>query len=87
MPPKLNYNADSAKSNVRVAVSKALASALITGIDNCSEEGRGLTQVQQIDLAVMHIMSYDQALETCANIDTEVRLLTMESHWSAPDRP
>lgn len=59
---------DSAQSEVRVAVSRALANALILGIDNCCEEGRPLKQVQQIDLAIMSIMAYDQALQSVENL-------------------
>jgi len=56
---------DSAQSSIRVAVSHALAEALILGIDNCEQEGRRLSQVQQIHLATMSIMAYDNALEAC----------------------
>jgi len=63
-----------AKSQLKVSVSKALASALITGIDNCEQEGHPLNQVQQIYLATMSIMTYSEAIEGCELIDTELSL-------------
>ncbi len=62
---------ESAKSNVRVAVARALATALITGIDNAAEEGRPLTQLQQTDLATMSVMAYQEALDSCGLLDFE----------------
>jgi hypothetical protein len=52
-----------AQSNLRVTVARALAAALITGIDNAASEGRPLTQVQQIDVATMHLMAYAAGVE------------------------
>jgi hypothetical protein len=60
---------DSARSSVRVAVSRALAEALILGIDECNENDRPLSQLQQIDLATMSIMCYDNATKICETMD------------------
>ena len=68
--------AESAKSHLRAVVARALATALITGIDNASEEGHALTQLQQIDLATMHIMAYSEALDGCKVIDFEAEHLS-----------
>lgn len=60
----------SSQSQMRVAVSEALAVALITGIDECTEEHCELTQVQRIHMAKMHIMSYQSAVDSSEILDT-----------------
>jgi len=67
---------DAAKSAIRVAVARAVADALITGIDNCAEEGRALTQVQQTDMTVMAVLAAHEAIQQAErNVDTETLLL------------
>ena len=70
-----NYNTTSAQSAVRASTARALAKALICGIDLAEAEGRPLTQVQCIDLTIMNIMAYDEAIETCRGIEVEAKLL------------
>lgn len=65
---------ESAKSQLRATVSKALAEGLICGIDETAENGRPLTQLQQVDLATMSIMAYSQAIEACELIDVEEQI-------------
>jgi len=65
---------DSAQSAVRATVARALAEALILGIDNAEVEGHSLTQLQQVDLATMHVMAYVNALDTCATLQFEARI-------------
>lgn len=67
---------ESAKSSFRAALSRALAQALVDGIDEAREEGRPLSNLQQTDLATMAIMTYEDvlskaygALEGAAAID------------------
>lgn len=60
-----------AKSAVMIAVAAALGKSLILGIDNAAEEGRPLTQLQQIDLAVMSHQCFDVALEICESLEVE----------------
>lgn len=64
----------SAQSTLRTAVARALATALVTGIDNCAEEDRPLTQLQEIDLATMHVMAYQEALDACGTVQVESML-------------
>lgn len=47
-----------AASTLRAHLARALAEALITGIDHAQAEGHELTQLQQIDLATMSHMAY-----------------------------
>lgn len=68
-------NLDSAKSEMRATVAIALSTSLITGIDECKETGHPLTQLQQIELAKMAVMSYDAAIAGCANLEAEWRLM------------
>ena len=75
---------ESAKSTVRVAVSKALASALIGGFDEAAEEGRPLTQLQRIDVATMHIMAYSEAIEACNLLEFEATLKIADA-FTPPD--
>lgn len=49
---------ESASSSLRATLSRALATALITGIDQARENGHPLTQMQEIDLATMAAMAY-----------------------------
>lgn len=60
---------ESAQSEIRATVSRALATALIDGIDECKEEGRPLTAMQQIHLATMVVMSYEIAVDAVANLE------------------
>lgn len=50
--------------------------ALVTGIDNAEQEGHPLTQVQQVDLATMTIMAYEEAVHACAGLAFEEEHLT-----------
>jgi len=77
---KFNYNTTSAQSTVRTVTARALAKALICGINLAEAEDRPLTEVQCIDLTVMHIMAYDDAIEACHGIDLEATLL--EVAWT-----
>ena len=66
--------AETAKSEIRATVSLALATALVTGFDEASEDGHPLTEVQKISVAKMSVMAYSHALEGCENIDLSVKL-------------
>lgn len=68
---------ETTKSIIRATVSRALAKALVTGIDNAAEEGHALTQLQQCDLATMAIMAYEEALEACDALKVEIVLQTL----------
>jgi len=70
-----DYSVSAAQSTVRATVSRALAKALITGIHNAEQEEHSLTELQQIDLATMHIMAYDEAIEACEVIAVEAEVL------------
>ena len=59
---------------------------LITGIDNASEEGHPLSQVQQIHVATMTIMAYSEALDACRNMDFEADVLVPNAHIFAESR-
>lgn len=60
---------DGTKGLVRAIASKALAEALVTGIDQCEEEARPLDQLQRIHLATMSIMSYKTIIDALDDID------------------
>ena len=67
---------ESFRSCVRVAVSRALAEALIDGLYHAAEEGHSLTQLQQIDMATMAMMAAHTAItraETEAETEAEIR--------------
>lgn len=64
----------SAQSFLRAAGARALASALVTGIDHAEQEDHPLTQEQQIDLATMTVMAYDEILKGADLILIEARL-------------
>lgn len=66
---------EGAKSTLRAVVANALAEALINGCNNCYEEGHPLSLLQQQEMAAMHIMAYDNAIEGCEAIDLEARIL------------
>lgn len=68
-------SAESAKSQIRATVARALATALVTGIDQAAEELRPLSQVQQIDMATMAVMAYQHALEAAESLDFEADVL------------
>ena len=72
-----------AQSQLRATVSRALGRALVLGIDECEQEGHPLTQVQQISLATMAIMCYDQALEGIENLDVELHSTQWRKHGEA----
>lgn len=74
----MTINVDSAQSTIRAAVAKALGAALITGIDNAKDEGHPLTQLQKIDLAVMHVHAYDHAIEACEGLEVEAKLMSTQ---------
>ena len=63
MPERRMVPLEGALSTFRAVVSRALAEALITGIDNAEAEGRPLLQVQQTHLATMTVMAYGDAIE------------------------
>ena len=75
MKERLTIRVDGAESAIRASVGKALASALITGIDNCADEGRPLDQLQTIHLATMCVMAYDEALRACELLRFEAETL------------
>lgn len=52
--------AEGAKSTLRAVLARALAEALIGGIDQAEAEGRPLNQLQRIHLATMAIMAYEE---------------------------
>lgn len=79
MVAKPSISLDSAQSALRATTARALAEALICGIDLCAEEGTPLSQNQQIRLAVMSHMAYDQALESCAGLTLEATLFRSRS--------
>lgn len=76
---------ESAKSALRVAVAHALATAAATGFDNAQEEGRPLTQLQQIDVLEMHMHAYHEAVERAeTEMATEAILF---AHFGSRERP
>lgn len=70
--PKISVEA--ARSSLRAAGSRALAQALMCGIDEVLEEGGTLTQNDRIHLAKMAIMAYDEIIQSCNLFDVEVNL-------------
>jgi hypothetical protein len=67
--------ADSAKFTLRVTVAEALAQAFIVGVTNTSENGRPLTELQQIDLLASSHMAHGETVKSAeASIDTEALL-------------
>jgi len=72
---KANVRLDDAKSVLRAAGARALATSLITGIDECAQEGRPLTQVQQTFLARMTIMAYAEIMEGESMMDIDSQAL------------
>lgn len=87
-PPKSIRNhstvrVDDAKSAIRSAVSRALARALILGIDNCEQEDHELTQLQQIDFATMVVMCYDQAFEAIEGLEAAALLQRLTAQVEA----
>lgn len=74
---------EGAKSHLRATLARALAEALVCGIDNAAAEGRPLTQLQQIDVATMAVMAYHEAIrigERTIDVDAELTALA-----STPD--
>lgn len=65
---------DEIKSTLRAAGSEALAKAVVLGIDECAQIGKPLSQVQQIGLVRMAIMSYDSILEASNNLSISLEL-------------
>lgn len=63
MSEPTTISVESMQSMVRAIGSKALAEALVTGIDQCEQEGRPLSQLQQVNLATMTIMAYGDLLD------------------------
>lgn len=61
--PATTLSVPDAQSALRAAGSRALAQALVLGIDECAQVGKPLTQVQQVALATMAIMSMDEILD------------------------
>lgn len=60
---------EDAQSTIRATVANALAEALILGIDEVAQRGEpALTQRQQVALAAMTVMSYDNALEAVEDL-------------------
>lgn len=59
----MSHSNDDVISVLRATTARALAKALITGIDQAEQEGNPLTQNQMVDMATMAIMSYDEAIE------------------------
>jgi hypothetical protein len=75
MNNKLYIRVDSAQSEFRAAISTALAEALICGINECNEENMPLSELQQINLAKMSIMTYyTTVLKTEGNLEVEAKL-------------
>jgi hypothetical protein len=60
--PKARVRLDGAKATFRATMSRALAAGVVTGIDQADQEGRPLSQVQQIDLVTMACMAYHDAV-------------------------
>lgn len=65
---------ESAASLMRAVASRALAQALVDGIDNAKEEGRPLTQLQQIDLATMTVMAYGSILDAAEAVEASAMI-------------
>lgn len=59
---RLLVTREGALSAFRAVVSRALAAAVVTGIDNAASEERPLSQLQQIDIVTMAVMEYADAL-------------------------
>lgn len=72
---KETVSIDAAKSTARATISRALASALITGFEEAAEEGRSLSDLQKMDMATLAIMEYHDAVVWFdSSIDVEVEL-------------
>jgi len=70
--PATHISVSDAASTMRAVSARALASALVLGIDQCAEEGRPLTQVQQVHLATMSVMAYEDILDGCSTLDLDI---------------
>jgi len=70
--PATHISVSDAASTMRAVSARALASALVLGIDQCAAEGRPLTQVQQIHLATMSVMAYEEILDGCLTLDLDI---------------
>jgi hypothetical protein len=63
---------EAAASMLRASASRALARAVVCGIDEAAQEGRPLTQLQQIDLLTMAVMAYhDELVQVLAGLSVE----------------
>ena len=67
----MKIRVSSAQSEVRASISTALAEALICGIGECRETEMPLTELQQIHMAKMSIMAYDNAAKAASNLVVE----------------
>ena len=76
---------DEAQSAIRATVANALAEALVLGIDECEQRGYKLTQKQEIALAVMAVMSYDNAIEAVAAVEAVAAILDAHNGKEIPD--
>lgn len=70
--PKISVEA--ARSTMRAAGSRALAQALICGINEVVENGGTLTESDRIHLTTMAIMAYEEIITSCNTLDIEVSL-------------
>jgi len=50
-------------SGFTVNAANAFSVAIITGFDNCLQNGRGLTQLQQIDMLACAFLAYEDLIE------------------------
>ena len=76
---------EDAQSAVRATVSRALAEALVLGIDEAAQNERPLTQLQQIDVATMAIMSYDKAIECSEEMGVMSKLREAATAQTEPE--
>jgi len=76
--PKISVEA--ARSTMRATGSRALAQALVCGIDLVVEEGGTLSQTDRINLTTMTIMAYQEVLDSCNMLDVEVNLQELRDY-------
>lgn len=71
MTEVVSVRMSSAHAQLRQSVARALAEALINGFSVARDEGRPLTDLQQIDVTTSAVMAFDHATEGCDNLVAE----------------
>lgn len=61
----------SAHAHLRGSVARALAEALVNGFSVARDEGRPLSDLQQIDVTAAAVMAFDNATQGCDDLVVE----------------